>query len=64
MRRRIVSQGVVALVIGFVGISNLANKARFDTYVTADLVMLIASGICLGAGLIMLVRAFARVEKA
>jgi hypothetical protein len=64
MRKRMVSQGVVALLIGSLGISNLAGKARFDTYVTADIAMLIATGVCLSAGIIILVRAFAKVERA
>jgi hypothetical protein len=61
MRKRMVSQGFVALLIGSLGISNLASKARFDTYVAADVVTLIASGICLVAALIILVRAGKRV---
>ena len=61
MRKRMVSQGVVALLIGSLGISNLASKARFDTYGAADVVMLLASGICLGAALIMFVRAGKRI---
>jgi hypothetical protein len=64
MRKRMVSQGFIALLIGSVGISNLASKARFAGYATVDVVTLIASGICLGAALIMFVRAFAKVEKA
>jgi len=57
MRKRMLSQGVVALLIGSLGISNVASKARFDTYVTMDVIMVIASGICLSAALIMFARA-------
>jgi hypothetical protein len=61
MRKRMLLRSLVPLLIGAVGISNVASKARFATYVTVDVVTLIASGMCLGAALTMLVQAGKRV---
>ena len=61
MRKRMLLQSIAPLFIGAVGISNVASKPRFDAYATVDVVTLIASGMCLGAALIMLVQAGKRI---
>ena len=61
MRKRMVTQGVIALLIGSVGIGKLTNTARLDTHATTDVALMIASGICVGAALLMFVQASRRI---
>ena len=57
-RRQVVS-GVFALVlVGLIGLYNVASKPRFETFHSVDVVQLIATGMCFGAALGMLTMFF------
>ncbi len=53
--------GIASLLIGSVGIHNVMRKAQFGVSAPEDSVTLIASGLCLGVALIVLVRAGKRI---
>jgi hypothetical protein len=44
-----------ALFIGVIGLFDLVEKPRFQTYHTVDVVQLIASGMCFGIALMWLI---------
>jgi len=54
--RRQVVPGVLFLVsVELIGLYNVASKPRFDMFHAVDVVQLIATGMCFGAALGMLV---------
>ncbi len=61
-RRKLVPMFVVPVFIGLVNFYNVAQKPRFDTFQTIDVVQLIGSGMCFGAVLALLV-IFFRVPR-
>ena len=52
----VVSSVVAPVFIGLVGLLNIASQPRFETFHTADVVQLVASGMCFGAALAALAR--------
>ncbi len=46
------------LIIGLINLNNVAGKPRFQTFQTIDVVQLIATGMCFGAALGLLVMFF------
>ena len=57
-RRKVVAGIFAPLLVGLVGLSNVASKPRFETFHAVDVVQLIASGMCFGAALAVLVMFF------
>ena len=53
--RRVVSIVLVLVSVGLIGLYNVASKPRFETFHSVDVVQLIATGMCFGAALGMLV---------
>jgi hypothetical protein len=52
------SRGVfpgAALFIGLIGLFDLVEKPRFQTYHTVDVLQLVASGMCFGVALMWLI---------
>ena len=54
-RRQVVSGVFVVVAVGLIGLYNVASKPRFETFHALDVVQLIATGMCFGAALGMLV---------
>jgi hypothetical protein len=54
-RRQVVSGALVLVSVGLIGFYNVASKPRFEAFQAVDVVQLIATGMCLGAALGMLV---------
>jgi hypothetical protein len=54
-QRQVVSGVLVLVSVGLIGLYNVASKPRFETFQAVDVVQLIATGMCLGAALAMLV---------
>jgi len=46
----------VSLVVGIVGLTTVAGRPRFSGYATADVLELLASGMCFGLALAGLLR--------
>ena len=57
-RRKVVAGIFVPLLVGLIGLFNVASKPRFETFHAVDVVQLIATGMCFGAALGMLVLFF------
>jgi hypothetical protein len=57
-RRKGVSGVLVLVAVGLIGLYNVASKPRFETFHAVDVVQLIATGMCFGAALGMLVMFF------
>lgn len=57
-RRQVVSGIFVPVSVGLIGLYNVASKPRFETFQSVDVVQLIASGMCFGAALVVLVMFF------
>ena len=57
-RRQVVSGVFVLVSVGLIGLYNVASKPRFETFHAVDVVQLIATGMCFGAALGMLVMFF------
>ena len=57
-RRQLVSGVLVLVSVGLIGFYNVASKPRFETFHAVDVVQLIATGMCFGAALGMLVMFF------
>ena len=57
-RRQVVSSVVAPVFIGLVGLYNVASKPRFEAFHTVDVIQLIATGMCFGAALGVLVSFF------
>ena len=55
MRRRRVFLFVFLLMFGSFALLGIMNKPRFETYKKSDVVQLIASGLCFGIGIGVLV---------
>ena len=49
--------GAIALMIGFLEFTNIARNPRFEAMRTVDVVGLLGSGACFGAGLTALIAA-------
>jgi hypothetical protein len=45
----------IPVLIGSIGISNIAGKPRFETFHAVDVLQLIGSGMCFGVALFALV---------
>ena len=54
-RRPLVSAVFIPILIGCIGLSQLASKPRFAEFHTVDILQLIASGMCFGAALVLLI---------
>ena len=50
-RKSLASAVFVPIVVGCVGLSALSHKPRFAAFHTADILQLIASGMCFGVAL-------------
>ena len=57
-RRQLISAVLVLVSVGLIGLYNVASKPRFETFHAVDVVQLIATGMCFGAALGMLVLFF------
>ena len=57
-RRQVVSGVLVPVSVGLIGLYNVTSKPRFDMFHAVDVVQLIATGMCFGAALAMLVMFF------
>jgi len=59
-RKPLVAAFFIPIMVGCIGISNIARNPRFESFHTVDILQLIASGMCFGAALsallIMVVR--------
>jgi hypothetical protein len=53
-----VSRVLVLVSVGLIGFYNAASKPRFETFHEVDVVQLIATGMCFGAAVAMLVMFF------
>jgi hypothetical protein len=53
-RKSLTSAIAVPLIIGLVGLMNLAHQPRFASYRNVDVVQLLASGMCFGVALVAL----------
>jgi hypothetical protein len=49
---------VPLLVVGFIGLYNVAHHPRFEAIHTVDVVQLVASGVCFGVALVGVVAFF------
>jgi hypothetical protein len=51
---------IIPLLLGLIGLFNVTRSPRFESYLTVDVVQLLASGACFGAAItgliVMLVR--------
>lgn len=56
--RRALASGVV-FFIGLIEIATMARRPEFQMYRAVDITQLLASGMCFGAGLVLLCLAFA-----
>lgn len=54
----------IVLFIGLVGLFSLTERPRFEMYRTVDVIQLIASGMCFGVALILLIMIFRGRVKA
>jgi hypothetical protein len=50
-RRRLASAILAPLVVGLIGMFNLMQRPRFETFHTVDVLQLVASGMCFGIAL-------------
>lgn len=57
-RRRLIPMVVIPVVLGLVNFYTVAQKPRFETFQTIDVVQLIVTGMCFGAALGLLVISF------
>lgn len=57
-RRQVVSSVLVPVSVGLIGLYNVVSKPRFETFHVVDVVQLIATGMCFGAALGILVMFF------
>ena len=57
-RRQVVSGVLFVVSVGLIGLYNVTSKPRFDMFHAVDVVQLIATGMCFGAALAMLVMFF------
>jgi uncharacterized membrane protein len=53
-KRRLVPGVFVPLLIGIIGLSTLMRNPRFEAFHTVDVLQLIASGMCFGVALAVL----------
>lgn len=44
-------RAIVPLILGIIGLSTLMRNPRFETFHTVDVLQLIASGMCFGVAL-------------
>ena len=54
-RRRLIPMFVILVFIGLVNFYSVANKPRFETFQTIDVVQFIVTGMCFGVALGLLV---------
>jgi hypothetical protein len=47
-------RAIVPLILGIIGLSTLMRNPRFETFHVVDVLQLIASGMCFGVALAML----------
>ncbi|MGC1660712.1 MAG: hypothetical protein WA737_11940 [Candidatus Acidiferrales bacterium] len=54
----------IVLLVGLIGLFSLIERPRFEMYRTVDVLQLIASGMCFGVALILLMIRFRGQVKA
>ncbi len=57
-RRQAVSGSSLLVSVGLIGLYNVTREPRFDQLRAVDVVQLIATGMCFGAALVMLIMFF------
>lgn len=57
--KRVLAPGVV-FFIGLIGIATMARRPEFQMFRAVDITQLLASGMCFGAGLVLLVMCLRR----
>jgi len=54
-RKSLIPAVVAPLVVGLLGLMNLMSRPRFASFHSVDVVQLLASGMCFGVALAMLI---------
>jgi uncharacterized membrane protein len=54
-RKSLIPAVVVPLIVGLLGLMSLMNRPRFASFHSVDVVQLLASGMCFGVALAMLI---------
>jgi hypothetical protein len=50
------TQPFILVVFGFIALMNVARNPRFEAFHTVDVLRLMASGVCFGAALALILR--------
>ena len=57
-RNKLVAAIFIPLLIGSIGLGNMARSGRFDAYRSVDILQLLGSGMCFGVALVALIMLF------
>jgi hypothetical protein len=64
MNKRPIIVSIVPLIVGAWAVYHVANKPGFEAYRSVDVVTLVASGMCFGVVLLLVLRGFMSGGKA
>lgn len=58
--RKPLASAFVVLLIGFIGLANITRQPRFEAFHAVDVLQLIASGMCFGVALSVVIATLRR----